>query len=138
GSTNDATGRPCTTWAPSAMEGAVRLKEASTPIGEEFNLIPHTLGGRSGPNTQDASQLLANRDALLRSQNYTGVLAPGVDPFGVQSMEIGGVVRVKNALALRRESQLLRVGLSSQRSFQSRDHCHAARAKRIHESSVHC
>ena len=39
----------------------------STPIGEKLKPVAHALGTHGGSNTQDAAQLLADREAPLRS-----------------------------------------------------------------------
>ena len=101
------------------MDGAVwRVRERrggtrSAPAPEELNPVVHAVGTRAGADSQDTAQLLTHRIALLWSQNHPGVFAPGADPFGVQPKEIGGIVRVKDAFALRRVSQLLLVERST-------------------------
>jgi hypothetical protein len=42
----------------------------STPIAEELNLVPHSVGRNGSAETQDAVQLLANREPLLRRENH--------------------------------------------------------------------
>ena len=51
------------------------------------------------------------REPLLRRQNHSGVLSPGLDPLGVKSIEIGDVERVEDIFICRSEGQLFLVGL---------------------------
>lgn len=58
------------------------------------------------------------------------------DPFRMEPVEIGGIVRIKHTLAFRRERQLFVIGPPAQPGFQCREHCHAPGAKRVYESPV--
>jgi hypothetical protein len=78
------------------------LKKVLIPVAEELHPAPHTLSAEGCPNAQDSAQLLTHGEALLWNQNHSGVFTSCVDPFCVQSMEIGGVMRVENAFTLRR------------------------------------
>jgi hypothetical protein len=46
-------------------------------------LVPHLRRVRGRAKKQDAAQLLANRESLLRRQNRAGMLSSGTDPLGV-------------------------------------------------------
>ena len=59
-------------------------------------------GGGGRPKTQDAAQLHAEREPLLRRQNHTGPLSPGTDPLAVKSIEIGDVERIEDTLNVSR------------------------------------
>jgi hypothetical protein len=60
----------------------------SSPIAEKLDLIPQTLGGARRAKMQDATQLLAHSEPLLRRQNHSGVFSAGLDPLGVEAIEI--------------------------------------------------
>jgi hypothetical protein len=85
----------------------VRL--SSNLIAEEFDAVPHTRGGRRRAKAQDAAQLLADREPLLRRQDDTGMLSPGNNPLHVKSMEIGNVERIEDTVMCRGEGQLFLV-----------------------------
>jgi hypothetical protein len=94
-----------------AGDSAAFFGLASTPVAEELGLIPHTRQCHGRAKTQDAAQLLADREPLLLRQNHAGMFAPGSGPLRVKPIEIGYVMRVKHALARRGEGQLFLVGL---------------------------
>ena len=113
------------------------VRRASTPIAEELDLVPHGRHGRSGAKMQEAAQLLANREPLLRRQNHTGMLSPGADPLRVQSIEIGHVERVEDTPTFSGEGQLLLVRFFGEAGVQSRDHCDTAGTKSRDKITVH-
>jgi hypothetical protein len=59
-------------------------------------MIPHTHGSGGCAKKQNAAQLLADREPLLRRQNHTGMISPGSEPLRVKPIEIGDVERVKD------------------------------------------
>ena len=113
------------------------MRLSSTPIAEELDLVPHTHGGHGRAKTQDAAQLLADREPLLRRQNHTGVLSPGADPLRVKSIEIGDVERVEGTPTFGGKSQLFVVGLLNETGVYGRDHGDAARTKSRDKIAVH-
>ena len=110
---------------------------SSNPIAEELDLAPHTPDGYGRAKTQDAAQLLANREPRLRDQNHAGVLSPGTDPLRVKSIEIGDVERVEDTPTFRGEGQLFLVRLLGEAGVQSRDHCDTTRTKSRDKIAVH-
>ena len=106
-----------------------RYVNSSTPVAEELDLIPHSREGLSGPKMQETAQLLANREPLLRRQNYSGVFSAGADPLRVKSIEIGDVERVEDTPMFGGEGQLFIVRLLGEAGVQSRDHDNATRTK---------
>jgi hypothetical protein len=109
----------------------------SSPIAEEFDLVPHAPAGHACAKTQDASQLLPNRKTLLRRQNHTGVLSPGDDPLCVKSIEIGDVECVKDASTFRCKGQLVLVRLLREAGVQRRNHCDTTVTKSRDKIAVH-
>jgi hypothetical protein len=61
-----------------------KVRNVSRP-GEPIvlDLVPHLRRVRGRAKKQDAAQLLANRESLLRRQNRAGMLSSGTDPLGV-------------------------------------------------------
>jgi hypothetical protein len=114
-----------------------RVRFSSTPIAEELDLVPHTHGAHGSAKTQDAAQLLANREPLLRRQNHTGMLSPGADPLRVKSIEIGDVERVEGAPTFSGKSQLFVVGLLDETGVYGRDHGDATRTKSRDKITIH-
>jgi hypothetical protein len=113
------------------------VRRSSTPIAEELDVVPHSRDGRSGAKTQEAAQLLANREPLLLRQNYTGMLSPGSDPLRMKSIEIGHVERVEDTFTFGGEGQLVLVRLFGETGVQSRDHCDTAGTKSRDKIAVH-
>jgi hypothetical protein len=113
------------------------VRPPSTPIAEELDLVPHTRGGHGSAKTQDAAQLLANREPLLWRQNHSGMLSPGIDPLRVKSVEIRHVECVEDTPMFGSEGQLFVVGLPGETSVQSRDHGNAAGTKGRDKIGVH-
>jgi hypothetical protein len=69
-------------------------------------VVPHSRDSRSGAKTQEAAQLLANREPLLRRQNHTGMLPPGAGLWRVKSIGIGHVERGEGTFTFGGEGQL--------------------------------
>ena len=86
---------------------------------------------------QEAAQLLANREPLLRRQNHAGMPSPGADPLRVKAIEIGHVECVEDTPALGGEGQLFVVRLLGETGVQSRDHDNATRTKSRDKSTMH-
>src|ERR1700693_5630184 len=106
--------------------GSALAAPVVTAIAEEFDLVAHTHRGRGRAKIQDAAQLLAYGEPLLRRQNHTGMLSPGTDPLRVKSMEIGDVERVEDTFMRCGEGQLFLVRLLGETGVQGRDHCDTA------------
>jgi hypothetical protein len=113
------------------------VRRLSTPIAEELDFVPHGRDGQSGTKVKDTAQLLANREPLLRRQDYTGMVSPGTDPLRVKSIEVGHVERVEDTLAFGSEGQLLLVGLPGQTLIHYRDHCDTTRTKGRDQTTMH-
>jgi hypothetical protein len=94
----------------------------STPIAEELDLVPHTRGSCDRAKTQDAAQLLADREPLLRRQNHSSVFSPSTGPLRVKSIEIRDVEREEDTPMFGGKGQLFVVGLPGETSVQSRGH----------------
>jgi len=92
-------------------------------------LVPHTRGGRGSAKTQDAAQLLAEREPLLRRKNDSAMFSLGTGPLRVKSIEIRDVERVEETPMLGSKGQLFVVGFPGETSVQSRDHGNAPRTK---------
>lgn len=88
---------------PSTNVSACYYERAFNPTAEEFDLVPHIRGRHGRAKTQDAAQLLANRESLLRRQNHAGMFSPGTDPLAVKPIEIAGVEGVEDTLICRGE-----------------------------------
>lgn len=59
-------------------------------------MVPYPPDSHNRPKAQNAAQLLADREPLLRCQDHSGVLTAGVDPLRVQPIEIGDIKRIKD------------------------------------------
>lgn len=100
-------------------------------------MVPHTRGGRDRAKTQNAAQLLPDREPLLRRQDHTGMLPPGADPLRVKTIEIGNVVCIENTLTFRSESQLFLVGVLDKASVQRSQHRNTPRTKSRDQTIIH-
>jgi hypothetical protein len=109
----------------------------STPIAEELDLVPHTRGSCGRAKTQDAAQLLADREPLLRHQNHSSVFSPSTGPLRVKSIEIRDVEREEDTPMFGGKGQLFVVGLPGETSVQSRGHGNATRTKNRDKIAVH-
>jgi len=136
-------GKPANHGWRAAREGADsrlagdKVYRLSTPVTEELDPVPHGRGGRGCAKMEQAAQLLANREPLLRRQNHAGMLSSGADPFRVKAIEIGHVERVENTPAFGGESQLLVVRLFGKAGAQSREHCDTAGTESRDKIAVH-
>jgi len=92
-------GKPANHGWRAAREGADsrlagdKVYRLSTPVTEELDPVPHGRGGRGCAKMEQAAQLLANREPLLRRQNHAGMLASGTDPLRVNVPRLGFSVR---------------------------------------------
>ena len=116
--------------------GPRRVRLGSTPIAEELDLVPHTRAGGGRAKTQDAAQLLADREPLLRGQNHSGMFSPSRDPLRMKSIEIRDVEREDTPL-FGGKGQLFVVGLPGKTSVQGGHYGDATRAKSRDKIAVH-
>jgi hypothetical protein len=63
------------------------------------------LGAQLGPDSQDSTQLFANRVSLLCGHDYPGVFTPGIQPLRVEPTEIADVVSVEDTSGVNPENE---------------------------------
>lgn len=100
-------------------------------------MVPHSRSSRSRAETQDPSQLLANREPLLRRQDHSGMFSSRNDPLGVKPIEIRDVERIENTPLFGGEVQLLGVGLPGETSVPRSNHGDSTRTKGSHRVAIH-